>query len=776
MSLMGLESFEASEFFTRKLECFGRKDITVTQFCEHEVLGRVIVKVSPRKLFGSRDNLLKDENKSFKRMLRHVLKLQMMNHKNITKFYGVTKWPGFAGIITECTECGSLMNLLRSKDLVPDIPWWLRQRILTEVFEALQYLHNQPTPIVHGRVTTRNILLAKDLTVKLIEISGSHVAIGDRYASIRCFLLKLLSTPEDEKLVDIYSASQVAYEMITRCVLTPMEFGFLTSLGEPITMLNNRGLEDELCSNTSDSYIFNLLKNVALKCGSVNKYDRPDADTVLEMLDKGKNHFYGEKKSNEACDIAEKINLYNVQLVTEREPLDVVFKLKLHGNEEEWTLTHMKNSADACGEMGISPVTPFSVRPPRKSEQNNPRLYPFLKTDNSDLVFPGEKTSPQSKTKEFHVGITDFVEDTVDSSLLSYDGQQLYKQFAEKTSDMEKPLNTFKGKHPDHTGDSNLVNTSIQRCWSLPVEIRFVYETCAIVGYRGGTINVCDCKINIPQGASPETFEFKFMLLYGREHVENSDVQVLTPTLSCLPTQNFLKPVTVELPTCYDLNKPVGVTPQESINGKLWDDLRKTKHVCRDSILFQTMSLSWHRVVNKVPDLIGSFKKTLVYLCYRHPSNCSGPYVTLELRDNVMNHLFSLGETEGFRGVVEVRSKDDLVLKFSNPNTTIQPDEKIVMSKDIFEQGFLLQQNFRILNKDEQLKYDHSLFKFEIKTVTDDKLILARNFQFPNTIGEDRLTEITLSHCTIPNVSAPACGTRGDLVPRDPNKSERTEH
>ena len=39
----------------------------------------------------------------------------------------------------------------------------------------------------------------------------------------------------------------------------------------------------------------------------------------------------------------------------------------------------------------------------------------------------------------------------------------------------------------------------------------------------------------------------------------------------------------------------------------------------------------------------------------------------------------------------------------------------------------------------------------------------------------DRLAEITLSHCTIPNVSAPATGRRGDHVPRDQNKSEQTD-
>ena len=138
-------------------------------------------------------------------MLREIDRRKKINHKNIGRFYGVTKWPGFAGIVTECPECGNLAQLLRATKLVPIFPWWLRHRILTEVFDALQYLHNQPIPIVHGNLTSCSILLTEDLTVKLSDFKKINVdACGQDVLNRDEFQLLRLVTPEDLKLLDIY--------------------------------------------------------------------------------------------------------------------------------------------------------------------------------------------------------------------------------------------------------------------------------------------------------------------------------------------------------------------------------------------------------------------------------------------------------------------------------------------------------------------------------------------------------------------------------------------
>ncbi|XP_076808439.1 uncharacterized protein LOC143451619 [Clavelina lepadiformis] len=776
MSFSNFQNFDASDFRTRKDDQLEKSAIATFQKCQHHSLGRVVVKVFRQRTSSSGHHSFDEEYQGYEIMLREIDRRKKINHKNIGRFYGVTKWPGFAGIVTECPECGNLAQLLRATKLAPIFPWWLRHRILTEVFEALQYLHNQPIPIVHGNLTSCSILLTEDLTVKLSDFKKINVdACGQDVLNRDEFQLLRLVTPEDLKLLDIYCASQVAYEIITRYLLTQIEFAFLASLDQPILTFSPAELGDELSKSIPVSSIIILLKKVALKCANINKDGRPDADTILEMLNETEINLSGTKKLKQASGIAKR--LHKVKHAADcDEPLDVLFCLNHIGENigTEWTSTPKMEDVSRQSILGVStpPMASLSGESPDKNEQN----ITFFSQDDPHLLNFENETSLQ--VEEEDVNLTG---NSINCSTLSSNESKLNKSFdeialeADKVASSNTPLNALQKVNTPTKGDSNLVNTSIQRCWSLPVEIRFVYETCAIVGNEGGIINVSDCKITIPQGALSNKNEFKFTLLFGREHFQNPNVLVLTPTLSCSPSHNFSKLATVELPTCYAAEENISVTVQESKNGRLWDDLEEVMDSYRNSVMFETTSLSWHRVVSKVPDLIGSFKKTLVYLCYRHPSNCSDPYVTLELRDNVMNPLVSLGETEGFCGVVEVRSDDDLLLKISSPNIIVQPDEKIVMSKDIFEQGFLLQQNFRISKKEEQYYHRQEYFKFEIKRKSSDKALFANSFAFPKILSPNRLAEITLSHCTIPNVSAPATGRRGDHVPRDQNKSEQTD-
>ena len=108
-----------------------------------------------------------------------------------------------------------------------------------------------------------------------------------------------------------------------------------------------------------------------------------------------------------------------------------------------------------------------------------------------------------------------------------------------------------------------------------------------IVGKKGGTIQFLDGYIKIPEGALQDTREFLFMMLYGREHskvlhyplfdtfiiilhsnlykrglfyIQTPGVQVLTPTVGCVPSHNFRKEITVALPMCYFLDSPLPIT------------------------------------------------------------------------------------------------------------------------------------------------------------------------------------------------------------------------
>ncbi|CAK8695413.1 unnamed protein product [Clavelina lepadiformis] len=358
LSFVGLRNYEASHFFTQKGNQFGCEEVVILQVCKHEVLGQVMVRLRPTEGTSQSPDV---ESRSYKRTHFEVERFRNVNHKNIVQFYGVTMWPGFAGIITESPECGCLLSLLRSKDLVPVIPWWLRHRILTEVFEALQYLHNRPVPIVHGDVTSRAILLTDDLIVKLSDIHAIREATANPSMADDILRHSLL-TPDYQKRVDVYSASQVGYEIITRKILSKSEFGYITSLHEPVAMLAELQLEDELGSNNTDSSVRNLLKKITFICGNLNNTDGADANTVLGLLTSRQEDYYTTKLFNEAREIGKWITLRPVQSFAEKKTLDVIYN-KSSGDNQATDKTSARIQTDSRRKPVMSPPSPFFVRP-----------------------------------------------------------------------------------------------------------------------------------------------------------------------------------------------------------------------------------------------------------------------------------------------------------------------------------------------------------------------------------------------------------------------------
>ncbi|CAK8695427.1 uncharacterized protein LOC143452397 [Clavelina lepadiformis] len=327
MTFSQLRSHNASDFCSGTGDIFRTKSLYTIRRCEHDGLGTVVVKVFKRRIMIC-DCWDKDENEGFEKMLKEAKQVKSITHKNIIQYYGVIKWYGFAGIVMELADCGNLDRLLRAKSKVPDIPWWLRQRLLFELFQALRYLHNysDTLSIAHGDVKSANILLTPQLIVKLTDFKAIRMSsTSDKKAPSKDrFRLNAIEVAKHQKFFDIYSASQVACEIITRRFLKPTEFGYLTSLGQPITNLIQLESKHEFGTDANAASIFKILKEVALECARANVREKPDAITVVGMLSKGETNFYSLKKSGEAWSIAKQMSRFRSESDS-RESLDVIY-------------------------------------------------------------------------------------------------------------------------------------------------------------------------------------------------------------------------------------------------------------------------------------------------------------------------------------------------------------------------------------------------------------------------------------------------------------------
>ncbi|OAA68581.1 Protein kinase-like domain protein [Niveomyces insectorum RCEF 264] len=95
-------------------------------------------------------------------------------HPRILKFYGFTADPETAFITLEYMKNGNLRDYL---DKQPNQT--MRQRMLwcAQAAEGLYYLHGEK--VVHSDVRTENMLVADDLTLRIIDFGGSAIK-GDR--------------------------------------------------------------------------------------------------------------------------------------------------------------------------------------------------------------------------------------------------------------------------------------------------------------------------------------------------------------------------------------------------------------------------------------------------------------------------------------------------------------------------------------------------------------------------------------------------------------------
>lgn len=127
-----------------------------------------------------------------------------LNHKHIVKFFGIVEEENHFGIILKMVHGGNLEDLMRTnKD---DFSWTIRLKILTQISDALNYLHTHADkPLIHGDLKPQNILLTRRYNVRLGDL-GSIIAEVSRGTTQPSTQHTLEYTPP-ERLKDLTEAS-----------------------------------------------------------------------------------------------------------------------------------------------------------------------------------------------------------------------------------------------------------------------------------------------------------------------------------------------------------------------------------------------------------------------------------------------------------------------------------------------------------------------------------------------------------------------------------------
>ena len=219
-----------------------------------------------------------------KMMHREAMIMCSLNHPNILKIRGVVSERGW--IVMELCEGGALDEVLHDPEFVLDHP--TRLRIASETATGIAYLHLSDVSIVHGDMKAGNVLLTKDLSVRICDFGMSEAKNRSKTMSVAASssgkggtaLTVAWSAPElfmdrpKSFATDIYALGLTLWEIYERRV----PFGNMPEAAVVNQVLSGR--RPEIASTEMPEEINKLIQ----LCWSEDPRERPAADKMAFIL------------------------------------------------------------------------------------------------------------------------------------------------------------------------------------------------------------------------------------------------------------------------------------------------------------------------------------------------------------------------------------------------------------------------------------------------------------------------------------------------------------
>ena len=299
-----MDEFKANDFFTSEdnSDFLGRGSYASVRRCHHKDLGNVVVKCF--NIGGSKTTI----DRTSDDLQNEAKVLFRLQHENIIKVLGVTRWRTCCGIVMEEAAGYNMEDLFLSKK-IRDIPWPLRSKFLMEIANGLEYLHchNKERAYVHGDLKLQNILLSDNLVVKiadfgavsLVQASGSLSAsfsiVPNKQHTWLYSAPELLNNPSTKRTcaLDVYSYALIGYEIITRHQVFVSSgcpnYNLIQQLIRDEGLKPDQELFNEVKSNLVDESDLDIcygLESIMIECWQTNPKDRLSIKEVKSKLER----------------------------------------------------------------------------------------------------------------------------------------------------------------------------------------------------------------------------------------------------------------------------------------------------------------------------------------------------------------------------------------------------------------------------------------------------------------------------------------------------------
>ena len=218
-----------------------------------------------------------------------VNRMSKLCHQNLVQFLGVHYKPDsdLPILVMELLPM-SLSNYLESEEMIPN---HIKNSILYDVSEGLQYLHTQSPPIIHRDLTANNVLLTSEKRAKIADFGVSRyfkVESGKDYMKLttcpgtilymppESLTSKCKATHERFNKLDIFSFGVLILHVYTREWPQPT-----AAFGEN----NKPKTEVERRQHLLDKVDSVILKNLAVQCLNNQPQSRPHILEIRQEID-----------------------------------------------------------------------------------------------------------------------------------------------------------------------------------------------------------------------------------------------------------------------------------------------------------------------------------------------------------------------------------------------------------------------------------------------------------------------------------------------------------
>ena len=218
--------------------------------------------------------------KSQKEVVNEAQILKKLDHPHIVKYFCSFLEGKFLCIVMEYINGGDLHRLIKtfseSRSLVAESDIW---RMAYELSSAVAYLHSKN--IIHRDIKTLNVLVTKDLTIKLADLGASKIVSAPmqvtRVGTPLYLAPELVKHKPYDYKVDVWALGCVLYTLAK--LQPPFQGENLITLG--IQIVNQ---EPEPIPAVYSSQLVEFIGKLLTK----QPVERPSSSALLKMIPKGK--------------------------------------------------------------------------------------------------------------------------------------------------------------------------------------------------------------------------------------------------------------------------------------------------------------------------------------------------------------------------------------------------------------------------------------------------------------------------------------------------------